>query len=949
MFSLDNIPPEQHLSVTLHLQNFTDSLQYHTLELPKNTLLISTLPKVFCCSEFVALTCIRHPEYLLRLVSNSDLFNPSIHLNYSDQIHSYPFENDIEVLKILRQFRNQHMLRIAWRDLSGWSELDETLSDLTALAESCIQFALDYLYQQACNKFGIPTLTDGSAQNIVVLGMGKLGAWELNFSSDIDLIFAYQQEGVLADRKKTSYGEFFSRLCQKLVKFLDETTVDGFVFRTDIRLRPFGDSGPIIMTFDGLENYYQTQARDWERYAMIKARPVAGDQHGGEQFMTFIKPFIYRRYLDYGAFEEIRSLKQQMTQELQRKDRLDNIKLGPGGIREIEFIGQAFQLIRGGKDTTLQARRIQLILKRLGEKNLISEKESHFLISAYRFLRRVENRLQEYQDKQTHNLPKSTQGQNLLAYSLDYPNWDNLQSDLEKIRTQVHQIFSQVFSLKKTSDIPHRSQQIWMEHAEDKIRINQLRKLGYSTPTSILTLLYQFKQTPAIKRLTQKSAKMLDQLMPKMIDLLAGEKNSEITLQRLCSIFESMAGRSSYLSLLVENDHALKQLITLAAASPWISQYLSQYPVLFDDLLDTRSLYEPLEKKALQLELAQKVSSIESGDIEQFMITLRQFKQTHLLRIAASDIMNALPLMVVSDYLSYIADAILEQSVKISWSLVVEKYGLPPNTDEQQTHFGIVGLGKLGGQELSYRSDLDLIFIYHYPNDQTLTNGHKKISSLQFYVALGQRIRSLLNTQMLSGRTYEIDLRLRPNGESGLLVTSLSRYEDYLKQEAWTWEHQALVRGRFITGDCRTKKDYAYMRHHILCLARDKEHLRQEVREMREKMRKTLDNSNQHIFDLKQGSGGMVDIEFIVQFYILAESKQHSELTKFTDNIRSLTQLAEYNLLSQSHAHVLKQAYYLFRDQGHKETLQGHKAFIAQDKLIDIRHKVSSIWHELIA
>ncbi len=948
MFACTHIPTELYNRTHQHLENFSEKLTQLTLELPNDKRLIDSLPQVFCCSEFVALNCIRYPQFLLNLVQTGDLFNTNVHDHYSTQLAHINIDTDAELMKALRLFRNKQMIRIAWRDLAGWSTLDETLTDLTALAESCIQFTLDYLYQQSCARYGTPVLPNGTAQNIVVLGMGKLGAWELNYSSDIDLIFAYQQDGVLEDRKATSYGEFFSRLCRKLVKTLDEVTADGFVFRTDIRLRPFGDSGAIIMTFDGLENYYQTQAREWERYAMVKVRPIAGDVQAGKQFMTMITPFVYRRYLDYGAFEELRHLKQQITQELQRKERVDNVKLGPGGIREIEFIGQAFQLIHGGKDITLQERRIQVILTLLGEKNLLSSEEAQQLLASYRFLRRVENHIQEFQNKQAHDLPKTAHEQQVLAFSMGYQEWTAFKEKLNQVRRQVDNIFRDVFSMPEDTEKPSISVQIWQGDATEEMYLTQLAELGYQQAEQIASQLKQFKNTSAIKRLTTKGANKLDKLMPKIIDLLAQETQALKTLQRLCSLFENLAGRNVYLSLLAENEQALQQLIRLTSASSWISKYLSQYPALFDELLDTRSLYEPLKKSALQKQLKQQLKNIDTSDIEQLMIGLRQFKQVNVLRVAAADIMGIAPLMVVSDYLSYIADVILEQAFETAWHLVTEKHGYLPHTDIIKSGFGIVGFGKLGGIELSYSSDLDLVFISDYPDEQALSNGRKPISSAQFYATLGQRIRSLLNTTMLSGMAYEVDMRLRPRGDSGLLVTPINSYENYLSQEAWTWEHQALVRARFITGDTKAKEKYTAIRHKILTRPRDPDNIKREVRDMREKMRKNLDKSNKTLFYLKQGKGGIADIEFIVQYYVLAWSATYPDLTKQTDNMRLLDALGKQCLLTQQDVSTLKKAYCLFRDRAHKETLQGNKAVIASDELQDIRNQVTNIWQAVM-
>jgi len=948
MFSLDQIPTELHDFVNLHITNFTESLQRLNTPLPDNEQVQANLAKIFCCSEFIAQTCARQPKLLIELIDSGDLFSRHVRETYSQQLNAQSFDSDVELMKFLRQFRNQQMMRIAWRDLAEWSDLEETLEDLTALAEACIQYALDYLYQQACNRRGTPVLPDGTPQSLVVLGMGKLGAWELNYSSDIDLIFAYQQDGVLADRKETTYGEFFSRICRQLVKVLDEITADGFVFRTDIRLRPFGDSGPVIMTFDGLENYYQTQAREWERYAMVKVRPVAGDKKGGEQFMQLIKPFVYRRYLDYGAFEELRSLKVQITQELQRKDRMDNVKLGPGGIREIEFIGQAFQLIRGGQDSDLQNRRIQVILKQLGEKDLLLPKDTEQLLTSYQFLRRVENHIQEFQNKQAHDLPKTARDQAILAFSMGYENWDSFSAELSRVRKQVHEVFVQVFSMDEDQAEVSTSAKVWTEHADEEITINRLNELGYEQTTDVLNLLNSFKGSSAIKRLTTKGALVLDKLMPLILDAVPQEKNPYQTLKRLSALFEALAGRNVYLSLLAENDKALHQLIKLVAASPWISEYLSKYPALLDELLDTRSLYDPLDKMALQKQLAEQIAKIDPADIEQLMFALHKFKHINVLRVAAADIMGAAPLMVVSDYLTYIAETILEQAINIAWQILTEKHGSLPNSSIENTHFAIIGFGKLGGVELSYSSDLDLVFLYDYPETTAVTDGRKQVGSNQFYATLGQRVRSLLNTQMLSGLLYEIDMRLRPSGESGLLVSPVSRYEQYLKEEAWTWEHQALVRARFIAGDVQTQTKYEAIRHRILSLPRVESDLKTEVREMREKMRDNLDKSNKEIFYLKQGSGGITDIEFIVQYFVLADSGKYPVLTNFTDNMRLLDSLAEEKLIGEDAARVLKKSYCIFRDRGHKEALQGKKAVVNQNELLEWREQVAGLWQELM-
>ncbi len=942
--SLLQLPADLQPATKNSIIQFEEKLTQAGIALPKNEAIETSLAKVFCCSQFVTESCIRFPSLLIDLIESKALFLEQHRETYKNTLLEQSINDENALMKSLRLFRRREMVRIAWRDLAGWSDLNETLQDLTALAETCIQFTLDFLYQLACNRRGTPVLADGTPINIVVLGMGKLGAWELNYSSDIDLIFAYAENGVLEDKKQTTYSEFFSRICRNLVKVLDAITVDGFVFRTDIRLRPFGDSGPVIMSFEGMENYYLTQAREWERYAMIKARQVAGDFKNGQQLMAMLKPFVYRRYLDYGAFEELRSLKAQIAQELRRKERLDNIKLGYGGIREIEFIGQAFQLIRGGQEVRLQQRGILTILKLLGELQLLTREDAKQLRESYCFLRRVENHIQQYQDKQTHDLPKDERVQQILAYSLGFSDWQSFLNYLNNVRQQVQNGFEAVFSLSTQDEKQQSSHLLW----QGMIEQDDFSTLGFENMTDISKMLADFKQTNAIKRLTSKGFATLERLMPKLIDCLVEIENSTETLKRLLRLFEAVAGRNVYLSLLAENPKALKQLVKLSAASEWVCDYLARYPVLFDELLDTRSLYEPLEKEALKQQLQQQLVKIDLADEEQIMIALRQFKHLNVLRVAAADIMEKIPLMVVSDYLTTIAETIMTYVVDYSWQRLTLKHGFPINTSESVTGFAVLGFGKLGGFELGYGSDLDLVFLYNCEKGHAMTTGKKPIPNTQFYGRLGQKIRHLLDSRMLSGILYEVDMRLRPNGHSGLLVSHLKTYESYLKNEAWTWEHQALVRGRFIAGDLQLQTAYQAIRQRILSLPRNRTALKTEVREMREKMRESLAKDHDGLFDIKQSSGGIADIEFMVQFAVLAYSSVYPDLTPYTDNIRIIDRLQAHGFFSAEQAQILKTAYCHYRDYGHQCVLQGHQAVAKASIFSDQQAIVEKIWFQIM-
>jgi glutamate-ammonia-ligase adenylyltransferase len=725
---------------------------------------------------------------------------------------------------------------------------------------------------------------------------------------------------------------------------LDTITLDGFVFRTDVRLRPFGDSGAIIMSFEGMEHYYLTQAREWERYAMIKARVVAGDVNSGEQLMALLKPFVYRRYLDYGAFEELRLLKLQIIQELRRKDHKDNIKLGVGGIREIEFIGQAFQLIRGGHEKALQQRGILTILNVLGERDYLPQEKATELMASYCFLRRTENHIQQYEDKQTHDLPNNKIVQQILAYSLGFSDWNCFLIALDKVRACVQQEFEVVFSLAEQNEKPQCSHLLWL----GTFNIKEVSSLGFNEIEKISILLENFKKTSAIKRLTVKGRAILEKLMPKLIKAVAKRDKTECTLTRLLTLLEAVAGRNVYLALLSENPSALKQLVQLSAASEWVCEYLARYPLLFDELLDTRSLYEPLEKQALETQLEHQLKEVNLNDEEQIMILLRQFKHLNVLRVAAADIMQVIPLRVVSDYLTTIAEVIVAYVLDYAWIILTQKHGFPVDIQEKGEGFAIIGFGKLGGIELGYGSDLDLVFLYDCEQGHAMTQGKKSIPNSQFYGRLGQKVRHILDTRMLSGVLYEVDMRLRPRGNSGLLVSHIKMYQDYFQNEAWTWEHQALVRGRFIAGDPQLKDDYQAIREHILRLPRVLSELKVEVREMREKMRQALANKAIGMFDVKQSQGGIADIEFMVQFGVLSQSENHFELTQHTDNLHLITVLKRIGFFNEAEAAALKEIYCQYRDYGHQKVLQGKKVLAKELIFLEQRACIGNCWEQLM-
>jgi glutamate-ammonia-ligase adenylyltransferase len=942
------VPPPVHDLISTIWHRFTDRLNAEKLAFPGDPEFLEALFQVWIASQFVADHCVHDPSILLDLKNSGYLSSSDRSNSYRKDLSRLEFESEDQLMHGLRDFRNREMIRIAWRDITGLADLNQTLVDLSLLAESCLESALDYLYPAACARFETPTLKNGSAQRLVVLGMGKLGAWELNFSSDIDLIFAFEEEGVLPGKKEKSYGEFFIELGKSLVRVIDTVTADGFVFRVDLRLRPFGESGPLVMSFSAMENYYQRQAREWERYAFIKARPVAGDLEAGARLEKMLKPFVYRRYLDYGSFAEIRNLKSKITQELQRKDRMENIKLGPGGIREIEFIGQAFQLVRGGHDPSLQERRILEVLKVIGAKSLLPESVVDKLQRAYVFLRKVENRLQELADLQVHDLPVRDLDRRRIAHALGFQDWNQTKWAIDRVRAQVHEVFEQVFTSPQSDHGGGDAETVWMKSADSEQMALALQRIGYRNSAGTLEVVEAFRQALSIRKLSAAGASTLDRLMPLLLGAAGRTANPVDVLKKLLRLVESIASRKAYLSLLVENPLALSQLVKLAAASSWIAGFIGQHPILLDELLDPRTLYAPLSREALSNEIDRRLATIPGEDLERQMAELREFKQAHGLRVAAADIAGVIPVSTVSDCLTGIAEVVLEKVLHLAWRLVAEKHGAPPGSDaEKISGFAVIGYGKLGGRELGYGSDLDLVFLHADVCAQSKTNGSRPISCLQFFVRIGQRVVNLLDTKMLSGVLYEVDMRLRPSGRAGFLVSHLEAFEQYQLKQAWTWEHQALVRARFVAGDRALGKRFNEVRARVLTNPRDLSALKLEVREMREKMRETLATREKGVFDLKQGVGGIADIEFIVQFGVLLNAHKNRNLLKFSDTGHLLDMLPETGFLTPEDTEFLKRAYFEFRSLGHRAALQERPAFIPENKLIDFRARVERIWLRL--
>lgn len=808
----------------------------------------------------------------------------------------------------LRQLRQRVMLRVMLRDLNHLADLAEVMRAMTDLAEVAVQTALAFLHPLLVSRYGKPMGESGQAQQLIVVGMGKLGGEDLNVSSDIDLIFAFAEDGQTQTnsdtQKSVSNFDFFTRLGKLLIAAIDEVTQDGFVFRVDMRLRPYGSEGPLVCSLAMLEEYYQTQGREWERYAWIKGRVIAGE---AKQLADLLRPFVYRKYLDFGVFASMRDLKAQIERDVNQRDKLDNIKLGRGGIREIEFIAQVFQLIRGGQDASLQIRPTLQVLDLLQQKQLLPAQEVLQLKSAYHFLRQLEHRIQYLEDQQTQDLPTSESARTALALAMDVADWPALLAQLEQHRVLVDAQFKAVFAnhdQAETGQQPATPFNLWQMQADDSNALQSLAELGYQDLAQVARRLLAMREGSRYRSLPEISRQRLDKLMPMVITLAAQQQQPDQTLMRVQDLLESICRRASYLALLAEFPAALNLLIRLVSASPWLAQYLAQHPVLLDELLDTQYLYAVPDFAAMRQDLQQRLNEAE-GDIERQMDLMRQFKHAAIFRFAAKDVAGDLPLTTVSDYLSELASLILQLSIDTLWRNFKGRHRDTPK-------FAIIGYGKLGGKELAYASDLDIIFLYQDEHP----------AAAEIYARFGQRINTWLNSTTAAGLLYETDMQLRPDGNSGLLVSDISAFDEYQMHKAWTWEHQAITRAAFCAGDSSIGEQFEQIRQKVLRLKRDGQTLRSDVLAMRQKMLQNL-RPSQGMVDIKLSRGGLVDLEFIVQYLVLLHAHEYAELTQNIGNFALLRLLAQLHIIPQAEAEAAAQAYLQLRKQQHAMKLQG--------------------------
>jgi [glutamine synthetase] adenylyltransferase / [glutamine synthetase]-adenylyl-L-tyrosine phosphorylase len=925
------------------------------------------LEKVAIGSRFALDLALQHPDWLMPLLANplADL-TPGMD---AVQRHTTALaglqEGTLEQLEAgLRLYRNREMLGIIWRDLNRLVTPADTCRYLSDLADAAIDCALQYHYQRLCQECGTPANPQGQAQGFFVIGMGKLGAQELNLSSDIDLIFAYPQGGATQGGKTPlENSAFFTRLGQRLIKSLDTLTAQGFVFRVDMRLRPFGQSGALALSFDALEDYYHTQGREWERFAMIKARVVAhnGTPEQAQQLQQLLRAFTYRKYIDFSVIAALRNLKLMISREVAKKGKDDDVKLGRGGIREIEFIAQVFQLIRGGRDSRLQERSLEKTLRYLGANGTLPPGMDQTLLDAYWFLRNTEHALQAYQDRQTQALPQTPLEQARLAWVMGFSQWDGFYQQLQAHRDAVAAEFQAVITPAPEPAVSAEEQGLapfthcWLTlQRPDTPSLQLLEHWGFTDATGSLSLLIGLQTHRQILALHAQSRERLDAFMPRLLQALTRAQTPSQTLARLQPFVLAVARRSAYLLLLTENPQALLQLVTLSDSSPWICERLTQYPALLDELLNPASLYQIPTQQELAQDLRQYLLRIEDTDLEHQMEALRYFRWAQALKIAACEVTGSLPLMRVSDCLSDLAEVILDYALQLTTREMTQKHGFPDG--EESLRFAIVGYGKLGGLELSHGSDLDLVFLHQNdPNGETRSPQGQLIKPLEngvFYTRLAQKIIHLLATKTAGGQVYDIDLRLRPSGNSGLLVTSLKAFEKYQRESAWTWEHQALVRARALCGSPELCRDFEQVRLSILCQARDPAKLQEDVRQMRSKMRGQLGSkkADQEAgwFHLKQDAGGIVDIEFMVQYLALAWAHADPSLVRYSDNIRILGSLENTGRLTSQEANQLIKAYKDYRSLGHRLALQQAPPMVQRHSLEEPITQVVDLWQRLL-
>lgn len=930
---------------------------------------------VWYASSFIRRVCVSQPLWLQGLLVDGGLHVNREREGYVELLQAvFSKAGSVEELQqSLRRLRVAEFARIAWRDLQQYATVRQTLHELSTCAEVCIDGALSWCFDWLQSRPHTGEFERSLPRAITVFALGKLGGGELNFSSDVDLVFAYADsaltDGGLGDRQDEA-ASFYVKLVQLFIKLLSHQTQDGFAFRVDTRLRPFGNAGTLVPSLAAVDQYFQTHGRDWERYVWIKARTIAGDVRAGERFLEEqVTPFVYRRYLDYGAMHSLREMKALIDQKARKSAAQTNVKIGEGGIREIEFIAQMFQLIYGSKDMNLRTRSTLDSLKYLGGSGMLSQENVIDLAPAYLFLRKAENGLQMRDDQQIYTLPTQGQAREQYAYLLGMGSWEKFHAEYVLHTDGVNKVFQSLLQTDAVDDDEAAVKDddfasLWGQIEDEGHCTGILTRYFVGTADDVGTegvvggdevgkiyrRLREFSQSGVVQQLVPVSRQRLDDFIPVLLRYTSKMERPFLVLDRFLGILEKIVQRSTYISLLIENQNKLKTLFKLVETSQWVAQYISIYPLLLDEILRVDESYEPPDLFEMRQQLKTVTQSI-GDDLEKYMERLREFKHAQVIQIAAADILQNFPVMRVSDHLSWLADACIDSAVRRAYQDLVARHGAPScvkDGEEFVPELLVVEYGKLGGLELGYGSDLDVVFLHNSEGECGETDGEKKIPNEVFFTRLVQRTLHLLTTVSAAGKIFDIDVRLRPYGTSGPIVCALTAYEGYLRNEAWLWEHQALIRARPVATDPRLADDFTAIRKAVLCRPREIEEVRRKIIEMRQKIIDELGSKKSTDFNIKKDAGGIVDIEFIVQFHVLAYANKHSELCRFTDNVRILDACVEAGLLDRKCAGDLKEIYLGYRRHLHQLNLKLLPAVVEADRFAKERAAIQHYWSSLL-
>jgi len=845
------------------------------------------------------------------------------------------------------------MADIAWRDLTGRFCLDQTLVAVSNFADVTIRAAVTFAERMASARYGHVRSATGEAQPLVVIGMGKLGGRELNFSSDVDLIFLYPESGDSDGRMALDAPDYYRRIGQAVIRILDAVSVEGYVFRVDMRLRPFGDSGPLVVSFAALEDYLQSHGRDWERYAWVKARAITGETAYAALFRETVRPFVYRRYLDFGVFESLREMKAMISREVARRDLNDDVKLGDGGIREVEFVAQAYQLLRGGSDPRLQTTSLLEVLPRLLHQKLLPEIVVQELEIAYRYLRRVENRLQMMADQQTHSLPVDADARQRLALSMGLASYGELLAQLNLHRQRVSEHFHAfVHTAEATGAAGLDLAALWAAGATPESVAAALAEQGLTECDAQAQLLVALVEGGYYRRLDGTGARRLARLLPVLVEgANRHAPETALTLRRALDVLQAIGGRTAYLALLHESPLACARLVDACALGDFLPAQIASHPLLLDELVDQRLFEEFPSRAQFEADLALKAPVSAEPDSEREVEGLREFQRAAVFRTALFDLTGRLALMQVSDRLTDIAELILERAIAIAWRDLTAIYGEPQVDDgggRRTCGIAAVGYGKFGGYELGYGSDLDLVFLHDSSGEGQQTSGPKVVENGVFYLRLGQRILHLLTIHSAAGRLYEVDTRLRPSGKGGPMVSNIIAFGDYQRTEAWTWEHQALLHSRAVAGSAPIRAAFEALRADVLCNNVKRDTLRAEVGDMRARMRRELASADAENFDVKRDAGGVADIEFLAQYWVLRFAHDFPALVTFPDTIRQLESVGSAALVDHGHIDTLVDAYREYRAVAHHLSLASKPPVVPATQLADTRLAVQDLWERYL-